>query len=689
MMNDPQAIENAINHHKAGRFHEAETIYRRILSEEPEHAETLHLLGIMAYQQERLDDAIAYFQRAIESDSSVGKYHGNLGTVHAAAGRVEEAIDHLERAAILDPDNANVHNSLGAARRELGEADAAIASYREAIRIDPDHAMAHGNLAIALLQAGTIDDALASANAAVAADGADATHHNTLATCLMSAGRQEEGVAALEAAIGLDPGLIEAHRNLGLHLQQSGRLDEAEARFREVIALKPGDAAGQANLAITLRRQGRGEEAIPYYRGAVAAEPGNAVYRSNLLFMLNASREVSDRELFEEHRRWNEIHAAPLKSVIRPHANDRDPDRRLRIGYVSPDLRRHPVATYLLPVLANHDPAAVETVCYAAVAAPDEVTARLRERAGRWRDVTRLDDAALADAVREDGIDILVDLAGHTARNRLLAFARKPAPVQAAWAGYPNTTGLDAMDYLIGDPVQTPDSLAPLYSETIVRMTRTMLCFEPFADAPPVVPLPALEADAITFGSLNNPGKLAAPVIELWAQVLEAVPGSRLVLKYPGLDDGPTGAHLLAAFARHGVAAERLELRGATPHGEVLGAYDDIDIALDPSPYSGNMTTVEALWMGVPVVTLAGSRFSARMSAGHLTTAGLGELIAGDESGYLGIVRRLAGDLDGLAAMRAGLRRRLADSALCDGAGFTRDLEALYRDMWRRWCAEA
>ena len=418
-------------------------------------------------------------------------------------------------------------------------------------------------------------------------------------------------------------------------------------------------------------------------------QPDFAAAHSNLVFSMNYDAAATQQTIFAESRAWHESHAAALGRRAPGHANARDPERRLRVGYVSPDFREHSVAYFLEPLIAAHDRAAFEVFCYAQVARPDQRTERFRGLADTWRSTVGMTDADLATAVREDRIDILVDLAGHTGGNRLLAFDRRPAPVQLSWLGYPNTTGTEAIDARLTDAIADPPGPSDaLHSETLVRLPNGFLCYAPTADAPAIGAPPARSTGHVTFGSFNALAKITPAVVAAWARILLGVPGSRLVIKSGPLADAATRARYLEMLAAAGVDAGRVDLRAwIDARSGHLGAYANIDIGLDPFPYNGTTTTCEALWMGVPVVTLAGDRHAGRVGASLLTRIGLAELVADTTDGYVETAVHFAGDLDGLPARRLALRDRMMSSPLCDAAGFARDVEAAYRAMWRRWCA--
>ena len=496
--------------------------------------------------------------------------------------------------------------------------------------------------------------------------------------------RRDEALAVYQRAVELEPENARQLANLGGLLGECYRPAEAIEILERAVAADPGSADARNHLGNRLREQGRAAEAAAAYRAALVADPASAMAHSNLLYTMNADTEVSAQEIFEESRRWDAAHGVAAATVA--HQMERDPERRLRLGYVSPDLRSHSVSRFLEPLLAGHDHERFELFAYAQVANPDDVTRRFEGLVDHWCSTVGMSDEALAARVRDDEIHILVDLAGHTGNSRLAAFARHPAPVQVSWLGYPNTTGLAAMDYRLTDAIADPDD-GPgddLHSETLIRLPHGFLCFAPERDGPPVADG---AGDPVTFGSFNNLAKITPKVVAAWARILIAVPESRLVLKNRSLADDETRSRYLALFAGHGIENERLDLVAwiDSPSGH-LGAYEQIDIGLDPFPYNGTTTTAEALWMGVPVITLRGNRHGGRVGASLLAAVGQTELIAETVDDYVAAAAALAQDSDRLAALRQTLRPAMAASPLCDAEGFTRDVEAAYRDMWRGWC---
>jgi predicted O-linked N-acetylglucosamine transferase (SPINDLY family) len=393
---------------------------------------------------------------------------------------------------------------------------------------------------------------------------------------------------------------------------------------------------------------------------------------------------VTPAALAEAHAEFDRRHAAPFRGTFRRLDDVHDRHGRLRLGFVSPDLAQHPVGCFLVRVLENLSREQHETTCYSDRTVKDALTHRLQAAATQWRDVFGMNDDRLAEQIRADGIDILFDLAGHTGHNRLLVFARKPAPIQVTWAGYVGTTGLKAMDYLLADHYEVPPGAERHYQEQVLRMPEGYVCYDPPIDAPPVATLPALDRGAATLGCFNNPAKVTLQAIEVWAEILRQLPGARLVLKYKGWDNGSVARRFTEMFVAQGIDPGRLELLGASPHAELLAEYNRIDLALDPFPYSGGLTTCEALWMGVPVVTCPGETFAGRHSLSHLTNVGLTETIAGDLDEYVKLAVALAGDLPRLAMLRAGLRERMAASPLCDGKRFANNLVSILHDVWKQ-----
>jgi predicted O-linked N-acetylglucosamine transferase (SPINDLY family) len=685
----PAAAEQfaaGLAHHQAGRLADAEGYYRRALVAQPDHGDALNMLGVLAHQVGRSDIAVDLIRQAIATDAAHAGYFSNLGCAFQGQGKLDEAIAAFRQAISLDPRLAQARCNLGDLLRLRGQPDDAAAACREAIRLDPNLAEAHCNLGLALQDRQDFDGAVAAFGDALRARPDYAEALCNLGLVLSHQGKLEEAANALRQAIRSKPDFAAAHAALGIALSRDGKPDEAIRACTEALRLQLDHAAAYCALGNALYVLGRPEEAIAAYRHAVALRPDISDGEARLLFCLNYSAGASPAELFSAHRAWDTRHA---RALARPaDGADRDADRRLRVGYVSPDFRSHSVAHFLEPLLRSHDRAEVEVTCYAEVNAPDVVTERFKQLADRWVPTVGTSDDALAAQIRDDGIDVLVDLAGHTFGNRLLAFARKPAPVQLTWLGYPNTTGLSAMDYRLVDAVTDPEGEADAFaSETLVRLPRGFLCYDAPRDAPAPGSPPCLELGSVTFGSFNSPAKLSSTTLDAWAALLARVPTARLCLKGRAFADEGTRTFYLDKMRERGVGAKRIDLVVWVPEPDHLPAYGRIDIALDTFPYNGTTTTCEALWMGVPVVTLRGDRHAGRVGASLLTQVGLTDMIAGSVEDYVAIAAGLAGDPARLSDLRRSLRPRLAASDLCNTGAFARKIEAAYRTMWRQWCA--
>jgi predicted O-linked N-acetylglucosamine transferase (SPINDLY family) len=609
-----------------------------------------------------------------------------LGLIALQSGRVAAAADCFRRAVAARPDDPELLTLLGTALQNLGRLDEAIACQRRALALDPRHGMAMNNLGITLAARGQVEEAIGLFRQAVALDPADGGTVSNLAAALRMRGQFHEAAELYQQAIRLSPHLPQPHNNLANVWSVLGRLDDAIAAFRRAVALQPSWSVPHGGLGVALLSQGRLAEARACLREAMRLAPDNAVAHSGYLALLHYDPALDGAALLAEHRRWGERHAGRFRPPER-YTNIPDPQRRLRVGYVSPDFHYHAAAFFVQPVLANHDPAEVEVYCYAEVPLADPITARIRASAHHWRDTPGMTDDELAARIRADGIDILVDLAGHTSDNRLLVFARRPAPVQISYLGYPGTTGLAAIPYRLADAVTAGPGEPVAPGEELVVLPGLFCCYM----TPPAVPidltLPSRRAGAVTFGSLHKLDKLNDAVVDLWSRLLRESPTARLLLCRTTLH-GPTADYWREQFARRGIATERLLLERPEVGGmQHLGAYNRIDVALDVFPWSGHTTACEALWMGVPTVTLRGDRYAGRMTASVLACLGMDEHIAATPDDYVRIALALAANEPLRAGLRAEMRTRLLRSPLCDGRGFTRGLEAAYRRLWQRWCA--
>jgi predicted O-linked N-acetylglucosamine transferase (SPINDLY family) len=715
-------VDRAMRFHRIGELSQAEAVYRKILAKHPAHPDALHLLGALAHQTGRHETAVDLIRRAIAAHPTP-HFQINLGAALAAMGRLSEAIFAYRQAIDQKPDLAEAQYGLGELYRGTGQWTEALACFDAALAVRPDWAEAHNNRGMVLWRLGRLDEAVAALRRALALRPQLVEAYSNLGITMRDMGRCEVAIAACRQAIALRPDFAEAYSNLSLALADhkepeaaasaarkaielrpdfieayinlsavlrlTGEFEEAMAACRHVIGLRPNFALPYANLASLMTEQGFVEEALDYFDRAIVLDPQDSMVRSRRIFALHWDPNRGARAIFEEHQQWNQRHALPLQSEIQAHHNDPSLHRQLRIGYVSPNLRQHSVAFFLESLLSSHDPTSMQVFCYSDGLHQDETTARLRGHAAVWHDVTALNDAQLANLIRQDRIDILVDLAGHTAGNRLLTFARKPAPVQVTYLGYANTTGVTTVDYrLTDDYADPPGSTESLHSEELVRLPRTFLCYRACDNAPPVGPSPAAGTGRITFGSFNALIKVNAPLIALWARILEKVPGSRIILKGHARTTAEAHKNILQMFCAHNIAPDRIDIRPRiSSQVEHLRLYDQIDIALDTFPYHGTTTTCEAMWMGVPVITLAGHVHISRVGVSLLSNVGLPDLIARDAEEYVRLAEDLAGNRGRLIELRTSLRQRMIASPLMDAARFAREVENAYRRMWENWCA--
>jgi len=669
-----------------GQLDQAVAAFHAALELDSRMAEAHNNLGNALRDQGKLDEAIASYQQALKINPDYADSHNNLGNVLGEQGKRAEAIACYERALQLHPNHVQALDNLGTALREQQRLDEAIAYYRRALQIDPNYAISHGNLGNALRDRRRLEEAIVCYRRALELRPDDATTHYNLGIALWEQGQFGDAEASLHRALELKPSFSAAYNNLGIVLENQGRFSEAIGAYRQAIRLQPDLAEAHNNLGVVLYDEGRPADAMQCYRRALELKPDYALAHSNYLNALQYRPQITPQELLEEHLDYDRQHAAPLRATWTPHTNTAEPDRPLRLGFVSPSFGWHPAGRFLIRVLENLDSAQAISYCYSDRDLQDSVASRFRVTAGEWRDVVGMSDEALAAKIRADRIDILFDLAGHTGPNRLPVFARKPAPIQVTWLDYEGTTGLSAIDYLLADRHVVPPEAERWYAEQVLRLPDGYACYDPPTDASEVGPLPALSSGRFTLGSFNLPAKITPEVATVWARILERIPTARLLLKYRGLDRPSTGEPFRRLFTERGIAAERIELRGWSAYEEMLGCYHEVDLALDPFPYNGGLTTCDALWMGVPVVTCPGQTFAGRHGLTHLSNVGLTELIAADLDAYVDLAVRLAADLPHLAEIRAGLRQQVAKSPLCDGRRLADNLLQLLRGVWHAWC---
>ncbi len=626
----------------------------RILGHHPDHPEALHLLGIASYRLGERETGMARIARSLALAGDRAGFHFNFGQILQAESRPDEAAGSYRRALELEPGHSGAHNGLGGILVARGRLDEAVACFRRALEADPGAAAIHNNLGRALADLGA----------------------------------GEEALDCFRRVAGLRPDAPAAHNNLGNLLRTRGAFDDAIVCYRRALDLDPGFAAAYNGLGNALMEQYKFDDALAAFRRFLEIEPNFPNVHSNLIQLLTLDARITPGEVRTEAERWDRVYAAPLAGRARPCANEADPERRLRIGYVSPDFREHAVSFFFEPMMTVHDKGAVEVFCYAEVAQPDAATARYRQSADHWRPTVGMSDAGMAELIREDRIDILVDLAGHTAHNRLLVFAERPAPVQICHlVGLSQTTGMAAMDYVLTDRWLTPTGYEERFCETLWRLPRSIVSFREKPDWPGISPLPARTREYISFAAFADPVRIVPPTLAMWSRALEAVPGSRLLIKHQNLADSGRRDRLRAGFATHGVAG-RVDFEGLPDGwGAEMDVYERVDIAFDTFPRTGGTTTCIQLWMGLPVVTLASAEAHDRCGANILEAIGFEDGVATDADDFVRRAAALAGDIGRLAELRAGLRERMRASPLLDHEGCARAVEDAYRGMWRKWCA--
>ena len=673
---------------QAGRLGDAIMACQGIVDADPGNVDALHLLGAALNRLGDFSSAAAALERAVRGRPSDPVLRNNLGTALMDAGRMAEAEKSYREALRRRPNYADACSNLGGLLHRAGRLQEAEQALRRALALEPRHILARENLGVVQMALGKHGEAEDSYRELVRLQPGSPLRHIMLASVLKDHGKQEEAEHSYREALRLAPDLAIAHNDLGVLLLEWGRLQEARECFEAALRSDPNYAAAHSNLGSALTPLGQAEEAERAILEALRLDPKLAPARSNLAMTVNYIAEREPAEVFAAQRA---VEASLLPEGTPPpvHSNAADPERALRIGYVSADFRSHSVAAFFEPVIAHHRASEFEATCYYNYPRMDATTQRLKGHAGRWRDVFGISDRALARLIREDGIDLLVDLGGHTAHNRLGTFALKPAPVQVTWLGYPNTSGLSSMDYRITDAVADPVGWSEsFHTETLVRLPGPFLCYAPPTASPEVAGPPVGQKGHITFGCFNNLAKMTSATIAMWVRILNAIPRARLILKpVSAFANAQTRAEVLQRLARHGLDPARVEaLPPESTFAAHLARYGDIDITLDVYPYNGTTTTCEALWMGVPVVTLAGKMHASRVGASLLHAVGLDRFVAATPEAYVDIATKLSSDTAGLAQLRTELRSRMQGSPLMDAERFTRELEDAYRAMWRSWC---
>ncbi len=654
---DPQSnLNQAMDFHRQGRLAEAEHIYRELRVQFPHSPDLVHLHGLVIFELGQHAAGEALLQEAIRLNPNVAHYHGNYGTKLVDQRDTQRAIAYLRRAVELAPDATQHHYNLGNAYVQAKAHEEAIACYRGALARNADYAVAELQLGMAL----------------------------------HLVGRTEEGIAHYREVQARRPTDYAVATNLGALLQAQCDIDGAIASFQQSLAIEPKNFFALNNLGIMLKERGEIAEAVELLRRCLVLNPESAEVRSNIILTMHYDPASTDEMFAELHREWNRRHGSPPAGPIKNHPNLKEPGRRLRLGYVSADLRDHVVGRALLPAFRHHDHTAFEIFCYS-MSSEQSLTREFKAHADCWRDMAGSTDQEFARQVQADQIDLLIDLGLHTSDNRLTAFALKPAPLQLSWLGYPESSGLETIDYRISDRHLEPPAGNALSSahEKPCLLADSWTCYEPPAGFPEVNVLPALQRGDVTFGSFNNSCKISAEVLATWGRILGGVPNSRLMLL---AKQGGHRQRITDLLAGHGITPDRLVFADYLPatddlnQGALLSRYHQVDIALDTFPYNGMTTTLDALWMGVPVISLVGQRNLGRAGLSLLSTVGLPDFAVKSLDAYVDCAIKTAQDKPALATLRASLRSKMQASPLLDAAAFTRKLETGFRDMWVEWC---
>ncbi len=646
-------IAQALQYQNIGNLKAAKAVFSDVLKQDPVNTEASYRLACLYDHLGNEGMAVKLLVRAVNANASAHACHYELANILFRQKNYEDSIRHLREVIRLKPENALAHNSLGFALMHTGQQSQARASFENAIRCKPGYADPHHNLGLERIAAGDLESAL---------------------DALLEATRIQPESANFYCSLG------------GLYCQMH-RIGDAEQAAKTAVRLQPNGAKFHSNLGMIQLIVGQRDGAIQHYEEALRLNPADSASSSGLILATMYSTD-DPAVLHARTEKWEQFHGVPLRNFMKRHSNSRDAARRLRIGYVSGDFWNHAAVRWIEPLLAGSKQPDFAVICYNNSVKNDAVTNRLKLYADEWIDCVALTDDPLAERIRKYSIDILVDLSSHTDANRLLVFARQPAPVQVSWFGMPVSTGLKSIQYRLTDAIIDPPVESDVYySEKLVRLPRFYAAFSPDPAAPAVGEGPCVRNGFVTFVSLNTLAKITPAMLQIWAQLLAALPNARLLLQAQGLDVKEFADPVRQVFTQQGIAPERLSLRGWQSIGDYLQVGHEADIALDPFPFNGGVTTCHALWMGLPLVTLSGRSAASRVGSSILTGLGLTDLVAQDAAAYKSIAMNLAADSARLASLRASMRGRMETSGLLDGAGLAREVQDAYRAMWQTWCA--
>jgi len=667
-----------------GNRERAVEVYRKLLAIKPDFADAHNNLGNTLFGLGKIAEAAAEYRRAIEINPDFSEAIGNLGSALAALGQTDEAIAVFRQALRARPDSPVLCCNLGSALVTRRRFDEAVIVLRQALVLKPNFAAAAYNLGNALAGRGEHAEAVEAFQKAVKIDPKYIDAHNNLGNALQAMRDYKGAAEAYLAALTIKPDFYVGYNNLGNALRTMSKTDEAITALRQAIQLRPDYHPAHCNLGNALKDAGRLDDAMQSFRRAVDLQPRDSISHSNLIFTMMYHPDCTAADILRESLRWNVLHGQPVRGEIRPHQNERIVDRRLRIGYVGADFREHCQSLFLVPLFSNHDRTNFEIFCYSQVSRTDATTDRIRGAVDGWRSILGVSDAEAASQIREDGIDILVDLTMHMAHGRPLIFARKPAPVQAAWLAYPGTTGLATMDYRLTDPfLDPPEKEDHIYCEKSVRLAETFWCYDPLSEEIAVGELPTKRNGYITFGCLNNFCKVTPRTLELWDGVLRSVQNSRLTLLAA---HGGHRKRIRDYCQQRAIDPDRIDFLQFQPRRQYLEAYRQIDIGLDTLPYNGHTTSLDSFWMGVPVVSRIGDTVVGRAGWSQLSNLKLSELAGETDEQFVKIAVELANDPHRLGELRRELRKKMRASPLMDANRFARNMESAYRQMWKNYC---
>ncbi|MBF0193272.1 MAG: tetratricopeptide repeat protein [Magnetococcales bacterium] len=680
--NNPAVLSNlGLALHSTGLLSEAITAYQKAITIQPDHAQAHYNLGNLLKEQKQNDKAIEHYKKAITIQPDYIDAYNNLGNTLKEQDKLDEAVAILEKASLLQPSSSNTLFNLGTVFFKQGALEKAVVCFNKAITIEPKHAQAHNNLGTTLQKQGELNKAYKSFKQALTIKPDYAQANCNIGDILTKQGKLTDAITYLQKAIKIQPNLAQAHNNYAVALHKLGKFTASIASCKKAISLYPDFAQAYFNIGVAFQDQGKLQEAIASFKQAVAIKTDYEDAHSNLLFCCQYIPNQTLGNLFEIHKKWASNLLSYQKTEIFSFDNDTSTNRRLRIALVSYDLGLHPVGYFVAGFLKHHKRNKFEIICYSD-RKPDEFTKILQGYSDSWLNTDSMGDSELAQRIYDDKVDILIDLGGHTSKNRLIVFAKKPAPIQISWAGYVGTTGLPTMDYLIADKHYIKDYEDKYYTENIIRLPDSWVSYTPPPYAPKTV---SKRSSRIFLGNFGNPTKINYKMLHVWSQILIKAPNTNLLLIYKGMDNHYTANRINSFFVNAGVDKNRIIISGQLSHPQLLAKYNEIDIALDTLPYSGGLTSFEALWMGVPVITTIGDTFAGRHSASILISMGLEKLVTNSFSEYIQLVLDLINDPEKLTLIKKDLHKKTKNSPLCDHVKFSYDLEKELSKAWQVW----